>query len=138
MGAPLSKEIRKKIILHKENGEKEEEIANWLLINKSTVTKIWRLYREENTLENKVYKRGRKPAFCSKKMEQIAAKIKEQPDITLEELVERFGLNISISALSRKLKKLNLTFKKRHFSQKSNSAQLSNGFEASGWDIFNI
>lgn len=138
MAAPLSKEMREKIIYHKENGEKEEDIANWLLINKSTVTKIWRLYREENTFENKVYKRGRKPAFCSKKMEQIAAKIKEQPDITLEELVEYFNLNISISALSRKLKKAGLTFKKRHFFQKSNSDRTSNGFEASGWDIFHI
>ena len=138
MPAPVSKEIRKNIVYHKKNGEKEEEIAKWLVINKSTVTKIWRLYREENTIENKVYKRGRKPAFCGKKMEQIAAKIKEQPDITLEELVERFGLNISISGLSRKLKKLDLTFKKRHYSQKSNSARLSNGFEESGWDIFHI
>jgi len=46
MPTPLSNEIRKKIIQHKENGEKEEDIAKWLLINKSTVTKIWRLYRE--------------------------------------------------------------------------------------------
>jgi transposase len=138
MPAPISNEIRKKIITHKENGEKESEIAKWLLINKSTVTKIWKQFREEDTIENKVHKRGRKPAFCEKKMEQITAKIKEQPDITLEELVEHFKLNISISALSRKITKLDLTFKKRHCFQKSNSALMSNGFEASGWDIFHI
>jgi len=112
MPAPLSNELRKKIILHKENGEKESDIAKWLLINKSTVTKIWRQYREEKTLETKVHKRGRKPAFCEKKMEEIRAKIREQPDITLEELVEVFELKISISALSRKLTKADLTFKK--------------------------
>jgi len=138
MPAPLSNEIRKKIISHKENGETESNIAKWLLINKSTVTKIWRQYREENTLENKTHKRGRKPSFCSKKLEKITAKIKEQPDITLEELVEHFNLNISISALSRKLTKLELTFKKRRCSQKSNSAQTFNGCAASGWDIFHI
>ena len=112
MPAPLSNELRKKIIQHKQNGEKESDIAKWLLINKSTVTKIWRQYREEKTLETKVHKRGRKPAFCEKKMEEIIAAIAEQPDITLEELVEVFELNISISALSRKLTKADLTYKK--------------------------
>ena len=138
MPKPLSKEIREKIIYHKQNGEKESEIAKWLLINKSTVTKIWKQYREEKTLESKVRNRGRKSAFCEKKLEQITAKISEQPDITLEELVEHFELNISISDLSRKLKQINMTLKKRRCFQKSNSARTLLGSEASGWDIFHI
>jgi len=40
MSIPLSNEMRVKIIHHKQNGEKESNIAKWLLINKSTVTKI--------------------------------------------------------------------------------------------------
>jgi transposase len=71
-------------------------------------------------------------------MEKIREAIKEQPDITLEELVEKFKLNISISALSRKLTKLDLTFKKRHYCVKSSSVLTSNGFGASGSDIFHI
>jgi len=135
MPAPLSIEMRKKIILHKQNGEKESDIAKWMLINKSTVTKIWRQYREEATLENKLHKRGRKPAFCDKKLEQIKAQIKAQPDITLEELVEVFDLKISISALSRKLTKANLTFKKRCCFVKNSFVPTYNGCEASGSDI---
>ena len=138
MPAPLSQEIREKIIYHKKAGAKNAEIIKWLRVSKNSITRIWKQYKEESTIEPKAHNKGRKPAFCSKKMEQIAAKIKEQPDITLEELVEHFGLNISISALSRKLKKLDLTYKKRRFSQKSSSARLSNGFGASGWDIFHI
>jgi transposase len=138
MPAPLPKEVREKIIIHKQNGEKESDIAKWLLINKSTVTKIWRQYREENTIENKAHQRGRKPAFSSEKLEEITSKIREQPDITLEELVDHFELDISVSALSRKLSKLNLTFKKRRYSQKNNSARTCNGFEGNGWDIFHI
>jgi transposase len=132
MPTPISLELRKKIIKHKQNGEKERDIAKWLVINQSTVTKIWRQFREEKTIENKVHKRGRKPAFCEKKMEKVKAEIKAQPDITLEELVEKFKLNISISALSRKLTKLDLTFKKRRYFQKNNSALTCNGFAASG------
>ena len=138
MLAPLSQEIREKIIYHKKVGAKNAEIIKWLRISKNSITRIWKLYKEEKTVAAKPHNKGRKPAFCDKKLEQITAKISEQPDITLEELVEHFNLNISISALSRKLKKLDLTFKKRHFFQKSNSARLSNGFGASGWDIFHI
>ena len=138
MPPPLSTETRELIIYHKENGAKNDEIAKWLQVTTRSVEKIWKLYKEENTIEPKPHNKGRKPAFCKKKLEAIATKIGEQPDITLEELVEHFNLNISISALSRKLKKLNLTFKKRHCSQKSSSARLSLGFGASGWDIFHI
>jgi transposase len=135
MPAPISSELRKKIIMHKQNGEKERDIAKWLLINQSTVTKIWKQFREENTIENKVHKRGRKPAFCNNKMTKIREKIKKQPDITLDELVEHFKLNISISALSRKLTKLDLTFKKRRCFQRNSSALMSSGFGESGWTI---
>ena len=138
MPMPLTQEIRKKIIYHKQNGEKNIEIAKWLKINEKSIRRIWKGYIEENTIAPKPHNKGRKPAFCDRKVEQIVAKIKEQPDITLEELVEHFELNISISALSRKLRKLDLTFKKRHFSQKSSCARLSNGFGVSGWDIFHI
>ena len=138
MPNPLSTETRELIIYHKKNGAKNIEIAKWLQITTRSVEKIWKLYKEQKTIEPKPHNKGRKPAFCDKKLEQITAKIKEQPDITLEELVEYFNLNISISALSRKLTKLDLTFKKRRFFQKSNCALMCNGCEESGWDIFHI
>jgi putative transposase len=138
MPKPLSQETREKIVHHKKSGAKNAEIAKWLRVTTRSVEKIWKLYKEQNTIAPKPHNKGRKPAFCDKKMEQIKAKIKEQPDITLEELVEYFNLNISISALCRKLKKLELTFKKRHCSAKNNSDPMSNGLEASGSDIFHI
>jgi putative transposase len=132
MPKPLSQEVRENIIHHKKNGVKNKEISKWLRVTERSIKRIWKLYKEQNTIAPKVYKTGRKPAFCDKKLEKITAKIAEQPDITLEEIVEYFNLNISISALSRKLTKLDLTFKKRRFFQKNNSALMSNGFVASG------
>jgi putative transposase len=138
MPMPLSQEIREKIINHNKNGANNKEIVKWLQVSKSSVERILKLYREENTIEPKPHNKGRKPAFGSEKLKEITSKIREQPDITLEELIDHFELDISVSALSRKLTKLNLTFKKRHCFQKSNSALTCNGFEASGWDIFHI
>ena len=127
MPEPLSKETRENIIHHHKNGAKNAEIVKWLRVSTSSVERIIRLPREGKTIEVKAYKRGRKPAFCDSKMKQIEEKIREQPDITLDELVEHFELNISISALCRKLLKKKLSFKKRRCSQKSNSARTCNG-----------
>jgi transposase len=132
MPKPLTKETRENIIYHHKNGAKNTEIVKWLRVSTASVERIIRMHREGKSIEEKTYKRGRKPAFCEAKMNKILEKIREQPDITLEELKEQFHLNISISALCRKLVKRDLTFKKRRCFQKSNSELTCNGFGASG------
>ena len=138
MPMPLSPATRELIIYHKKAGAKNADIIKWLHVSKNSITRVWKQYKEEKTVAPKPHNKGRKPAFCDKKMERIKAKIKEQPDITLEELVEYFNLQISISALSRKLTKSELTFKKRRCFAKSNLVPMCNGFEGSGSDTFRI
>ena len=138
MPKPLPKETRENIIHHHKNGAKNAEIVKWLRVSTASVERIIRLHREGKSIEAKTYKRGRKPAFCDAKMKQIEERIREQPDITLDELVEHFELNISISALCRKLIKKKLSFKKRHCLPQSNSARTCNGCGANGWNIQNI
>ena len=50
-------------------------------------------------------------------MKKVIAEIEKYPDITLGELREKFELNLSIPALSKKLKKLGFTYKKRLYTQ---------------------
>jgi transposase len=138
MPAPLSAETRGKIIAHKRNKEKESDIAKWLSVSESTVTKTWNQFKDSDSFESKLGTRGRKPVFGQDVMDKIIAKVKEQPDITLEELVNEFDLKISISALSRKLKKANLNFKKRLCTRKSNSVTMSKNFAESGSNTLNI
>ena len=132
MAMPLPNKIREAIVTHKKNGVKEREIAEWLCISKSSVTKTWALYKEQNSVEPKPHNKGRKPAFGKDVMDKIVDQIKKQPDITLEELVEEFGLKISISALCRKLKKLNLNLKKRHYSRKNSNGKTCRNFVKNG------
>ena len=68
-------------------------------------------------------------------MNKIREKIREQPDLTLEEIIEQFHINISISALSRKLIKEDLNVKKRHYIPKNSYAPMCNGLEANGSNI---
>jgi len=132
MAMPLPNKLREAIVEHKMNGKKEEEIAKWLCISKSSVTKTWALFKRENSVEPRPHNRGRKPAFGQEVMDKIIAKIKEQPDVTLEELIEEFNLNISISALCRKLQKLDLNFKKRHYSRKNSNEKMCKYFDGNG------
>ena len=132
MPMPLSQEMRENIIYHKKNGASSKEISKWLRVNKRSVERIWKIYKEENRVSPKEHKRGRKPAIDEKLMGKITSKISEQPDITLEELKAEFKLPISISALSRKLTAKDLTFKKRRYTLQSGFVPTYNGYEANG------
>ena len=60
---------------------------------------------------------GRKSAVSEEKMKEVIAEIEKHPDVTLGELREKFELNLSLPALSKKLKKLGFTYKKRLYIQ---------------------
>ena len=123
MAQPTSNEIREKIVQHKQKGATEKDIANWLIISQSTVTKIWALFKTTGSFLPKPRTQGRKPTITEEKMAEIEAIIEEQPDITLNEIIEEFELGITEGALSKWLKKVGLTFKKRLSIQKNKSDQ---------------
>ena len=83
---PLTNEKRELIIKAKQRGEKEKDIALWLDISKSAVASIWGLFQRTNSFAPKPYL-GRKPVFTDDMKEDVRKKIKEQSDITLEELI---------------------------------------------------
>ena len=116
---PTSKEIREKIIHHKQNYVNEKDIAKWLLISQSTVTKVWALHKTTGSIKPRPRTQGRKPIVSKQTMDQITHKIQQVPGITLKELIHEFNLSISHAALSKRLIKLGYTFKKRVFMQKN-------------------
>jgi putative transposase len=99
MPAPLSNDLRKRIIEAKLRGDTEDKIASEKEVNKSTVTKLWALYRKTGSYEARPNPNGRKPALSAEQLEQIALKIKEQPDVTLRELIDGLRLPVCVSAL---------------------------------------
>jgi transposase len=113
MAEPISNEIRKKIVIHKLNKVKQADIAKWLIISESSVTKVWRLYRQTGSWLPNPKNSGRKPLVSDETMQKIVAEIDKNCDITLAELIDLFELIISESALCKRLIKLGLTLKKR-------------------------
>jgi transposase len=100
-----------KIIKHKNNGETEENIAKWLFISKSSVTKIWGKFQNTGNIFPEP-RQGRKPKVTEEEMDKAIAKQKEKPDITINDLIAECELDITESGMSKKLKKRGITFKK--------------------------
>ena len=113
MPKPLSNDLRKRIIDAKLRGDTEDRIAQEKEVNKSTITKLWALYRETESYEARPNPNGRKPALSPQQLDLIANRINSQPDITLQELIDEFNLPVCVSALCRTVNnKLGFCFKK--------------------------
>ncbi|MDR2700188.1 MAG: helix-turn-helix domain-containing protein, partial [Nitrososphaerota archaeon] len=120
---PLSIRDRETIVKHKQAGKSGHEIAQWLMIHRQTVSRVWQQFLTTGNVTPKPKNSGRKPKIASEIMERILSKIEKQPDITLNGLIDKFSLLISAAALSKRLKKEGLTYEKRLFSQKANNVK---------------
>ncbi|MCL2643193.1 MAG: hypothetical protein FWD52_06760 [Candidatus Bathyarchaeota archaeon] len=110
---PISNEKRQIIIEAKKRGETEKTILNWVKdISRSSITKIYKQYQTTGTHQPKPYK-GSKSHLTKEQDQQIKDKIKQTPDITINELIEELQLDITESGLSKHLKAMGLSFKKR-------------------------
>ena len=119
----VSNSDRMKIIKHKNNGETEENIAKWLFISKSSVTKIWGKFHKTGKIFPEP-RLGRKPKVSEAEMDKAIAKQSEKPDITINDLIAECELDITESGMSKKLKKRGITFKKRRCTQKSRNEKM--------------
>jgi len=109
---PISNSERKKIIEARERGESYENIVKWFKISISTVFNVLRKYKETGSYEAKPFP-GKQSGFTNEMNAKIIAKIKETPDITQQDLIDELKLNITQPGLSKHLKKLGYTLKKR-------------------------
>jgi transposase len=118
-----SNEKRADIIKHLQAGESKKDIAKWFFVSVRTIRRIWHKFLTSGSYKPEPLNNGRKPKVDKETMDKIVSRIKELPDITLEELIEEFDLKISISALCRRLIKIGLTLKKRRSIQMNKNAK---------------
>jgi len=110
---PISNEKRQIIIEAKKRGETEKTILNWIPdISRSSITKIYKQYQTTGTHQPKPYP-GSTSHLTKEQDKQIRDKIQQTPDITINELRDELSLDLTESGMSRHLKVMGLTFKKR-------------------------
>jgi transposase len=111
---PLSQDLRQRILDTVARGEGSlRQIAKRFLVNLSTVVRLLKRHRETGSAEPKPHAGGRQPALGSDDLKRLRELIPQQPDATLDELRERLGVDCSDMAISRALKKLRITRKKK-------------------------
>lgn len=90
-----------------------------------SVERVWADFESHGKSETKVHNSGRKAMITPEQKEKIIAKIEEQPDVTLNELIEKFDLKITEGGLSKYLKKLDYSFKKRQLIRQRKTGKTS-------------
>gem|GEM_PF-405512 len=110
---PIPVRVREAIVKYKQTGKSGSEIAKWLMIHKQTVSRVWQQFLTTGNVTPKPKNSGRKPKINKETMEKILTKIEQQPDITINGLIDEFNLQVSESTLSKRLKKAGLTYKER-------------------------
>jgi transposase len=121
----VSNEKRNDIIFHKQSGKENPVIAEFMRVCVRTVERVWSDFQATGKSETKVQNCGRKSVITAKQQGKIIAQIKETPDITLLELIEKFTLPITEGGLSKYLKKLGYSFKKRQLILQRKTARMS-------------
>jgi len=103
---------RENIVLAMQRKEKRNTISMWLNVSISTIDKVWHKFKKTGDHQPIPYT-GRKSTLTEKQETEIKAKIQQTPDITLNELRAELSIDLTESGMSRHLKAMGLTFKKR-------------------------
>ena len=123
MPAPLSNDLRKRIIAAKERGDSHKKIAKEMQVSVSAITRLLALYRETGSYEPRAMYTGRKPRLDEEMLKKIALRIEAQPDVALYELIDEFSLPVSAPALCKTInKKLGLSRKKNGIRSRTRSS----------------
>ena len=113
MPAPLSQDLRKRIVEARLSGHTIKKVADDKGVSESAVKGIMSLYRKTGSYAPRPLNNGRKPALSAEQVEAVKQRIMAQPDVALQELIDELKLPLSVPALCNIVNhKLNLKRKK--------------------------
>ncbi len=110
----ISNEVRRRLVEGYQRTHKAKEVAECYGVTEREVYKLAAQMRETGSVDLRTSRCGRKPKLSSEDVERVDKTIKEQPDITLREVIEKLDLDISESRLGRIVReKLGYSLKKK-------------------------
>jgi transposase len=113
------------LVRRKETGDTIEDIAKRFKVSQQWIYKFQRRFADEKTLEPKPHGGGQPVKVSEKLEERLCYKLLEQPDASLAELRDHLGINGSIMAIFRALKRLGITRKKKRCMPRNEKSQKS-------------
>lgn len=118
MPVAYSLDLRQKIVDAFENGDyTADEIAEMFNVHRAYVYKLLKQLSETGTLEPLPHGGGHEFKLKPEHREVLKEILKENPDVTLEQMCEqakeKISIEVSISTMSRTLRIMRISFKKR-------------------------
>jgi transposase len=127
MAAPLSMDLRQRMVDAVEGGESRNAVAKRFRVGVSTVVRLMQRYRLTGSPAPGQMGGWKRHALADHEA-RVRAEIVAHPDATLEDLQDALaqdGIQVSHSAVDRFLKALKLTLKKSRSTPLSKAARMS-------------
>ena len=129
----LSLDLRERILASYDHEEgTRDEIARRYRVSLGMVKKLLQQRRRTGQIGPRHHHSGRKPIIVDAHQRQMQTLLGRKPDLTLKELRVAVGLDCTLPAIHYVLKKLGLTYKKRHSEPASKIVRTSSGRAARG------
>jgi len=109
----LTNDERKRLVNAYERGGKAKILAEAYNVSERTVFRLVAQKNNTGSVELQTYKRGRKPKISENDLRRITETIIEEPDITLQEIIDKLKLSCTVPSICRIIRnKLGFTLKK--------------------------
>lgn len=109
----LSNEERKKLVEAHKKGYASKDLAEIFKISTNSVNRIIRQEKTTGSCENKTYNCGRKSILTEADLKNISHLIDSQPDITINEIIEKLDLKVSNETVRKETIKMGYIYKKK-------------------------
>ena len=90
-----------------------KKVAEFFSVNTSTVYRLVNRRDKTGEWQTRTHLRGRKSALSQEQKQSIIQLVQEQPDITINEIIDRLHLTVSDETVRRTLIKAGYTYKKK-------------------------
>lgn len=126
-------DLRQRILKAYDRGDvTREQVATRFEVSLGMVKKLIQQRRTCGDISPRYHRCGRKPIILDHHRRELRLLLKKQPDLTLEEVREKIGLNCTIQAIHYVLVDMGLTYKKRLSEQQNSHGRTSRGRGVSG------
>jgi transposase len=119
---PYPVEMRKRVLADCDAGMNTQKVALKYQVSESWVRRLKQRRRENGEIAAR-RAGSTPPSKWRPHAQRIAEAVRQHPDATLAELREHLGLDVSLPTLTRALRALQLTFKKKSCMPRSKTAR---------------
>ncbi len=109
----LHNEAREIMVKAYEKTGNAKKVVECYGVDKSTVYRLERQKKRTGSVKLRTNQRGRKPILSQEDLSNIAQAIQEQPDITIDEMIEKLHLPVSNETVRKAVIKMGYTYKKK-------------------------